>query len=144
MTSPGPLTTVCGIIVLRVDGGALLQHRDNIPTISDPGLWVIPGGHLEPGEQPVDGAVREVEEETCYRCVHPRPLADLHASELGYAGDFRMIFFGMNTTASRQSSVGKARRPVSSSARRPRSCLPATTSPASGISPRPAREACQR
>ena len=85
--------TVCGIVVLRSDGAALLQHRDDIPTINDPGLWVIPGGHLEPGEQPVEAAVREVEEETCYRSRWPRPLADFHASELGYAGDFRMIFF---------------------------------------------------
>jgi 8-oxo-dGTP pyrophosphatase MutT (NUDIX family) len=93
MTPPGLPTTVCGIIVLRADGAALLQHRDDIPTINDPGLWVVPGGHLEPGEQPVDGAVREVEEETCYRSRRPRLLADFHASELGYAGDFRMIFF---------------------------------------------------
>lgn len=39
------------------------------------------------------GAVREVEEETCYRSTHPRLLANFHGSELGYEGDFRMIFF---------------------------------------------------
>ena len=86
-------TSVCGVIVLRRDGAALLQHRDDIPTINDPGLWVIPGGHVEPGETPVEGAVREVEEETCYRSGNPRLLADFHGNELGYAGDFRMIFF---------------------------------------------------
>lgn len=88
-----PQSTVCGVIVLRADGAALLQHRDDIPTINDPGLWVIPGGHVEPGESPVAGAVREVEEETRYRSAHPRALADFHGSELGYPGDFRMIFF---------------------------------------------------
>ena len=88
-----PAGTVCGIIVLRADGAALLQHRDDIPTINDPGLWVIPGGHVEPGETVMDGAVREVEEETCYRSAQPRLLADYHATELGYHGDFRMIFF---------------------------------------------------
>lgn len=93
MNPPEPSGTVCGIIVLRADGAALLQHRDDIPTINDPGLWVIPGGHLEPGEQPVEGAVREVEEETCYRSSRPRLLADFHATQLGYAGNFRMIFF---------------------------------------------------
>lgn len=93
MTSSESTTTVCGIIVLRSDGAALLQHRDDIPTINDPGLWVVPGGHLEPGETPIAGAAREVEEETCYRCTQPRPLAEFHASELGYSGNFRMIFF---------------------------------------------------
>jgi 8-oxo-dGTP pyrophosphatase MutT (NUDIX family) len=84
---------VCGIVVLRADGAALLQHRDDIPTINDPGLWVFPGGHVEPGETPVQGAVREVEEETCYRSAHPRPLAEFTARQLGYAGDHRMVFF---------------------------------------------------
>lgn len=88
-----PVTTVCGVIVLRADGAALLQHRDDIPTINDPGLWVIPGGHVEPGESPQQGAVREVEEETCYRSANPRPLADFHGSELGYPGNLRMVFF---------------------------------------------------
>lgn len=88
-----PPTTVCGIVVLKPDGSALLQHRDDIPQIADPGLWVVPGGHVEPGETPLEGAVREVEEETCYRSARPRPLADYSAQELGYEGDFRMIFF---------------------------------------------------
>ena len=60
--------------MLRDDGAALLQHRDNIPTISDPGLWVFPGGHLEWDETLRDGAIREMEEETCYRCHNLQPL----------------------------------------------------------------------
>ena len=63
--------------MLRDDGAALLQHRDNISTISDPGLWVFPGGHLKWGETPRDGAAREMEEETCYRCHNLRPLTRL-------------------------------------------------------------------
>jgi 8-oxo-dGTP pyrophosphatase MutT (NUDIX family) len=38
---------VCGVVLLREDGAALLQHRDDIPGIADPGLWVFPGGHRE-------------------------------------------------------------------------------------------------
>lgn len=91
--APASKSTVGGVIVLRTDGAALLQHRDDIPTINDPGLWVIPGGHVEPGETPVQAAVREVEEETCYRSANPRPLAAFHGRELGYPGDFRLIFF---------------------------------------------------
>jgi 8-oxo-dGTP diphosphatase len=89
----GRRPVVAGVIVLREDGAALLQHRDDIPTINDPGLWVIPGGHVEAGETAVAGAVREVEEETCYRSRAPRPLAEFHATELGYEGDFQMVFF---------------------------------------------------
>jgi 8-oxo-dGTP pyrophosphatase MutT (NUDIX family) len=72
---------VVGVVLLRDDGAALLQHRDNIPTISDPGLWVFPGGHLEWGEAPQDAAVREMEEETCYRCHNLRPLTRLPIEE---------------------------------------------------------------
>lgn len=93
-TTPAPFRrTVAGVIVLRADGSALLQHRDDIPTINDPGLWVIPGGHVEPGETPAEGAAREVEEETCYRCARARPLAHFTGVQLGYAGDFDMVFF---------------------------------------------------
>lgn len=67
--------------MLREDGAALLQHRDDIPTISDPGLWVFPGGHVERSETPREGAAREMEEETCYRCHNLRPLIRLDIEE---------------------------------------------------------------
>jgi len=68
---------VVGVVLLRDDGAALLQHRDDISTISDPGLWVFPGGHVEWGETPRECAAREMEEETCYRCHNLRPLIRL-------------------------------------------------------------------
>jgi ADP-ribose pyrophosphatase YjhB (NUDIX family) len=72
---------VVGVVLLRDDGAALLQHRDNIPTISDPGLWVFPGGHLEWGESPREGAAREMEEETCYRSRDLCLLASIPTDE---------------------------------------------------------------
>lgn len=72
---------VVGVVLLRDDGAALLQHRDDISTISDPGLWVFPGGHLEWNETPRQGAAREMEEETCYRCDNLRPLIRLAVEE---------------------------------------------------------------
>jgi 8-oxo-dGTP pyrophosphatase MutT (NUDIX family) len=76
-SSQTSIRQVVGVVLLRNDGAALLQHRDNISTISDPGLWVFPGGHLKWGETPRDGAAREMEEETCYRCHNLRPLTRL-------------------------------------------------------------------
>jgi 8-oxo-dGTP diphosphatase len=40
-----------------------LQLRSNIPTIVNPDLWGFFGGHVEEGEIPEEGALREVEEE---------------------------------------------------------------------------------
>ncbi|MFC5665748.1 NUDIX domain-containing protein [Kitasatospora misakiensis] len=45
-------------VVLDDDGRVLLVQR------ADDGNWAPPGGILDPGEQPADGAVREVLEET--------------------------------------------------------------------------------
>jgi len=84
---------VAGILLLRGDGAALLQLRDEKPTIQDPGIWVVPGGHLEPGESPVDGARREFLEETRYACANPRLLAEFSSQALGYDGDFDLVFF---------------------------------------------------
>ena len=85
--------TVAGIVLLRPDGAALLQLRDNIGTIQDPGIWVVPGGHIEPGETIREGACREFLEETCYRCANARPLARFTSAELGYPGLFELVFF---------------------------------------------------
>ena len=35
---------VAGIVLLRDDGAALLQLRDDEPSIQDPGIWAVPGG----------------------------------------------------------------------------------------------------
>lgn len=59
---------VGGVVLLRADGAALLQHRDDKPGLPHAGLWVFPGGHCEPGELPEHCAHREFLEETGYRC----------------------------------------------------------------------------
>jgi len=60
---------VAAIWVLRRDGTALLQHRDNKPGLKDAGLWVPPGGHAESGESMLDCARRELQEETEYEAL---------------------------------------------------------------------------
>jgi 8-oxo-dGTP pyrophosphatase MutT (NUDIX family) len=63
------------VILVDDAGRVLMQLRDDIPTIADPGCWVNPGGVIDPGEEPEDGARRELLEETDYHCG---PLAFAH------------------------------------------------------------------
>jgi len=56
-----------GIVLVDAAGRILMQLRDDIPTIADPGCWVIPGGEIDADETPEDGARREFLEETGYR-----------------------------------------------------------------------------
>lgn len=52
-----------GVLLVDRAGRLLMQERDEHPVI-DPERWGVPGGHLEPGEDPALGAARELEEET--------------------------------------------------------------------------------
>ena len=64
-----PLRRVAAVVLLRSDGSALLQLRDDKPGLNAAGLWVFPGGHCEAGETLEAGARREFEEETGYLCA---------------------------------------------------------------------------
>jgi 8-oxo-dGTP pyrophosphatase MutT (NUDIX family) len=61
------LSTAAGV-VLDDDGRVLLGRR------ADTGIWALPGGIIEPGEEPADAAVREIFEETGVIAV-PEALA---------------------------------------------------------------------
>ena len=60
--------TVTAVVLLRDDGAALFQLRDDKPGLRHAGRWVIPGGHCEPGETWDQSARRELREETAYEC----------------------------------------------------------------------------
>ena len=64
MTAP---SRVAAVVLMRADGAALLQHRDDKPGINHPGMWVPPGGHCESDEAAESCARREFMEETGYR-----------------------------------------------------------------------------
>ncbi len=87
------MSPVCGVVLLRDDGAALLQLRDNKPDIPDPGIWVFPGGHVESGEAPESGARREFLEETLYPCEDLQPLISFQATAVGYTEEFPIMFF---------------------------------------------------
>ena len=59
-------THVTGSAIVVSEDGRVLMHRHRRL-----GLWLQPGGHLEPGEMPADAAVRETLEETGIRAHHP-------------------------------------------------------------------------
>ena len=64
----------------NAQGAILLQLRDDISTIADPGCWAVPGGGQEPGESYEAAARREMFEETGYvvgdlTLVYERDLA---------------------------------------------------------------------
>ncbi|AOX03074.1 NUDIX hydrolase [Moorena producens PAL-8-15-08-1] len=54
------------IAILYRQGQFLMQLRDNIPGILYPGLWGLFGGHIEPGETPIEALKRELVEEISY------------------------------------------------------------------------------
>ena len=60
------MSAVAAVFVLRDDGAALLQHRDDMPGLRDAGKWVPPGGHLDSDESREACARRELREETAY------------------------------------------------------------------------------
>ena len=58
---------VAATLVLRSDGAALLQHRDDKPGLRHANMWGPPGGHIDPGELIDDCARRELYEESGYK-----------------------------------------------------------------------------
>ncbi|GAA2076379.1 NUDIX hydrolase [Actinomadura alba] len=61
-------------VVLDDEGRVLLERR------ADTGAWVLPGGIIDPAEQPADAAVRECFEETGVVAV-PEALTSVTVSE---------------------------------------------------------------
>ncbi len=51
---------VVGVALVR-EGRVLAARRSSPPALA--GLWELPGGKVEPGEEPEDAAVREIGEE---------------------------------------------------------------------------------
>ncbi|HVA36342.1 MAG TPA: NUDIX hydrolase [Candidatus Dormibacteraeota bacterium] len=60
-------------VVAQPEPGRIVMVRQYRPAI-DRYLWEVPAGKLDPGETAVDCAVRELREETGYRCERMREL----------------------------------------------------------------------
>lgn len=61
-----------------VDDGAVLAVRRSPDDVQEPGIWELPGGRLEPGEEPRTGLIREVDEETGLSVEVHEPLTVRH------------------------------------------------------------------
>ena len=83
---------VAAILLLRNDGAALLQHRDNKPGLRCAGMWGLPGGHAEPGESMLDCARRELLEETEYNACDLKLLSSLDGID-EYGVPYLVTFF---------------------------------------------------
>ncbi|GGU88443.1 DNA mismatch repair protein MutT [Streptomyces filipinensis] len=59
------------IAVVAPDGAVFLFRYDNVEVGPH---WALPGGGLEPGESPREGALRELAEETGWSDLEPGPL----------------------------------------------------------------------
>jgi 8-oxo-dGTP pyrophosphatase MutT (NUDIX family) len=71
---PGPLTHAGGVVYrTRASGPQFLL----ITARREPGEWVLPKGHVEPGESPEQAAVREVAEEAGVRAKVVATLGDV-------------------------------------------------------------------
>ena len=62
------------IVMVNPAGEVLLYLRDDKPTIAFPNTWCLPGGYVEPGEQPHECITREIEEEMGVVLDSVRPL----------------------------------------------------------------------
>lgn len=88
-----PTHVTASAVVVGVRGVLLHRHRRLH-------RWLQPGGHLDPGERPEDGARRECEEETGLSAEHPTAGAvlvhvDVHGSADGHVHlDARYLLLG--------------------------------------------------
>ena len=98
--------------VIRHNGSVVILAIDNSTDKKDPWvvmerqyrhaalqyLWELPAGKLDPGEDPLAGAQRELEEETGYRAKKWKPLLEYYGSP-GFLGETMKVYLAKGLMA---------------------------------------------
>lgn len=63
-----------GDCIIRNERGEILLLQRSYQDDFEPGKWCLPGGKVESGETPIEGAMRELWEETNLKCLLEGPL----------------------------------------------------------------------
>ncbi|GGL46655.1 NUDIX domain-containing protein [Sporolactobacillus putidus] len=87
------------IIAVTEDEKMLLVRQYRYPL--DKIIYEIPAGKLEPGENPDDSAMRELEEETGHQCEQLERIASFYSSP-GFSDELLNIYFTNTLTNGRQ------------------------------------------
>lgn len=102
------------VILVDPRGWLLLQERDEHPVI-DPECWGFCGGHLEPGEEPLAGALRELAEESGVRLAPADVVlvAEVPVHHAAYGTlDRAWVYAAPTTLVDAQIEQGEGRRIV--------------------------------
>ncbi len=89
------------------DRSIVLVHQHRYPF--NEFLWELPAGKLNPGEDPLHGATRELEEETGYRASSWEKLTSIYTSP-GFCSEVLHIFMarGLSEPGERKLEEGEA------------------------------------
>ncbi len=98
--------------VIRHNGSVVILAMDSSKSKKDPWIvierqyrhaaqqfmWELPAGKLDPGEDALAGAQRELKEETGYRAKKWKPLVEYYASP-GFLGERMLVFLAEGLVA---------------------------------------------
>lgn len=84
-----PLPKIAATTVIEYQGGIVLVQRDIEP---DRGMWHLPIGHMEYGEDPAEAALREGCEETGLELADPRYLCYTYSPSYVDSRLFYLVF----------------------------------------------------